>query len=974
MSNIKNLITKFCNGYEFETRYYLDPRVRRPGNVTAPKYQDSFQNIVKAILAKLTDRTVTQTSFIDLLLGDVRKRIIFQGDKREIQWIRKVKKAEPYIESNDFGGFKCDISEEQSIEPQKLDRVEHILLKSRLSYEFGDWRLEISAVKRANLQNIQALKLEFLSITDPFAKWGFWDFWEFEREYVGGDSIPATIISDIYDMYETLAPMVDFKMICAVRDIAQEILHPNRDEFKKLSPRLNLSRLLPKAIEVTLDRWTSDFWAQWQGMIVRDKIDGERELLRLKGGRALALGTCNLEEFECPEFVEEFSDGLYIFDTEFWDGCWFILHVLVWDDKRLLGDSDSERLSVISQSKVQWLSVCAYRIVDHADDFETQLTAESEYPKDGCIITTDKPYWEQYSLKWKERDRSTLDVLVMKCPDWLEGKHPFVRTNESDTLYLLHVGDRIHSGNPKPVNRYYEMFAAYMPPFARYGPIPFAPAECVEAFIWSTEHDNLHGQICEIGRTADGQWTLHRIRTDRKSLINGGYEVGNDVKVALDIWQKYTVDFPISYLANPPLERCTVTDWVVALKNKLMDLLTEINDDESISTLLMHMCPFADSFTDFPNVMTLNPSNPAAKFQIYTPRVKSQRVIIQKYAVPGKVVLPKMFIGGAKVVITMDPELLGHLSCVSKWVANGGKLIMCVKFDDADENDHPRVCRVAIFKELDRIGFQLIEDRDLSTVEEWDLDRSHTNFHVLVFKKENRGASEQSCEDVCAESEHLSGNPEANFSFKFMRQKTKDITTLTVERPVCDSLHVDARRGRLLCAVEFLVTVNETAQVAYVGPDLERLKVMFPKLNFLELDTATYENVEVLIYHGSYEEGVARRAEWRPKCSLLEFGADDTVSPILKGKVYFIPYGELESTRVVLWTLDRDEYWNILPVMFRGEMNTFNRVYRPSAFKYAQRLPGMDNCYDCRSACFVATKYARLAKISVADAVTKLAI
>lgn len=957
---LQRVLQTYKPGDELEIRYYLDPRVQRPDSCEAPKYPDGFRPVAERIVAEMTGRLVTK--FIDVQLETTRKRIIFTTTGRVEEWYTKTRKCDGLVEPNDFGGFRVSLSHESPIAPTRMDRVDRITAKFRFTVQTQEWRLDVSAVKHATLDTIQDVKLRLLACDDPFACWSWWDCWEFEKEFVGSD--PYFELADLYQNYRTLAPHINFDMLDTVRRAAAFVQHPRCETFDKISPRNTIARLLPKAIEPTLEQWTDAIW-QLPGMVLRDKIDGTRELLWLHDDKL----TCvNARDLECWD--EPLGDT-YIFDAEFYEDTWYVLHVLVWQGQCVANLPDGERLALLKDiPAIAGLKVCPWTtLTEPAKQIPEWWNRETPYRRDGLLLSTDESYWQQQCFKWKPHNESTIDMLIVRCPEWLEGKAPFVSDCEQNTLYLLNVG--VNAGvvvkqHGFPLKRYLDMFK--LDKTAKYIPQPFAPVDDPSAFCWSSDQHDLHGYIGEFLRCNDGVWQLKRVRRDKPSLLRGGTEIGNDIKTALDVWSKQTRPFPLEYLYAPPVQ-CVSSFG--SLQSPLERVIVDLLEEESAQTAISHYVPFVPfpaSVRSRAIMMPVRDSHPD-----YHPTRFAVPLI--QYTHIGRLTLPKEFIGGAQLVVTMDPELLGHVSCIGKSVASGGRLVVICRFGGATESDmHPLVGSVSLMKDLERSGFTLLNDHGAPESDAWDVvDSRFCDFRILSFRKENRGSSNMTIEDVHKENPHLVGNPDANFQFKFSRQKTKDIATLqqSGSRAQCATLYRNPALGELLVDVEFLTTVSERSQILYFGRHAEQLRTLFPDMQWLA--DGSPGNVEVLISHDEYAVSRDRVSQYEPHFALLDFDAADLArGRVLKGKCMLHPFSDFESTRVsVAIGRHRDE-WNILSDIWTREMQMFHRVYRASAFKYTNRIPQLDNCYDCRAYQYILSKYARAQKITLDDAYRRI--
>lgn len=910
---MNRVLSNYKPGDELEVRFYLDPRCPRPSNF--PVLKCNFKENVEKIISKLSNIHVTK--IIDLYLGTYRKRITYVNDVRKEEFMEK-KCIEHYIESNNFGGFRFAISNEIPTKENKLDRVDKIIVKYRMSSQDFD----ISAVKICSLKNIQHAKDTLLKCNNPLDNWHFWDHWEFEREYSSIENI------DIYKNYEILAPYINYEMLDYVKQLAIKINHPDVHKFIKIDPKMTIVKLLPKAIEPTLETWIIDYSHMLTGMIIRDKIDGKRELIHVHDGKITVIDAKQLYKYE-----DENAIGEYVYDTEYADGCWYVLHPLIIDGKNVTHMNDIERLSLFN-SQVFDIKICPYVIVKNKDDILNWWNKSTTYHRDGLIISTNEPYFQQKNIKWKPKEESTVDFLIVKCPEWLLGKHPYIK-EQSDTLYLLNVGVNINKIKTTfPFKQYHSMLKQDGP----YVPIPFE-----QASIWISDNPDLNGKIGEF--IFNKGWELKRIREDKHSILFGGSEIGNDIKTATDIWSKIEYPFPIEYLWDPPQHKLS---RFYAMKPFVECIISEINEEEKIDTVLTHMCPF-----NIKDALSIVSNNAPVE---YVPRNK----II--YNQIGKVNLPKEYIGGAHILITLDPEIIGHISCIAKLVKK--YLVVLCRFLPGD-NYHPQISRTMLLNSLEKAGFVLLNECNVNE-EIFDMDSNFELYSCLTFRKGNFGNSNMTEKEIHKENPHLIDNPNANFNYKFSRQKTKELSNLVGIPSTCNSLKCDTILGELLVDIEYICNINET-EIIYMGNNLDKLTKLFPNIEFHNNNND--KDIKCIISHCSYLESRFLIDKYKPLCGLLDFDHLDLIdNKIFKGKMILYPYSNLTSTKVALsYNKYRDEF-NILSDIFHNEMMNFQKIYRPSCFKYKTRIEGLCNCYDCRSMAHIISKYANIKNIPIETA------
>jgi hypothetical protein len=959
---LQRILNSYTAGDELEVRYYIDPRAARRD---APRYHSSAETVIRKIVANLAAKKPSVTKFVDVQLGDLRKRITFGAIRTETV-VRKTRKLD-YCETNEFGGFKVALATETAVDPTSFNRVDRITAKYRTSYMIDNmWRLDVSAVKFAALATVQDTKTKLIACTDPFAIWGFWDIWEFELEHIGS-SIELTaemVLATVYQQYKYLAPEVNYSLHMEIARIAALIEHPQAEQFQKLSARNTIVRLLPKAVEPTLERYTEEFIYNLKGVVLRDKIDGVRELVIIENGVFRCIGVKTIDILtDCT-----ISDAeTYIFDTEYYEPTetWYILHVLMWAGVACNELSDTDAIELVDPeflAAIPELKVCPFLTIENAArEIPAWWARECPYRRDGLILD---------NIKWKPAEESTVDMLVTRCPTWLEGKHPFV-ASEGATLYLLNVGSGSRANIASfPMKRYLDSLGLAN---AAYAPQPFSPADEPYAYVWESTHANLHGEIGEFKyMTNNHTWELRRIRYDKFSILKTGTEIGNDITTAMDIWSKNTHPFPLERLylvAEAP------TAGFHELQYSVAKIIESLKSEAKTPLVAQHMCGFTLALRTKYAILTPPRDARLAAYQLDSYPSYAQ---IVKYKQIGRITLPPEFIGGADILITMDPEISAHVSCIAKAVRPGGVLVAICR-TEAGDDEHPQISRETLFRHVERANFALLEEHGAPETDEWNLSTRFEKFRIFSFRKENRGGSEMSAADIARENPHLAANPAAAFTYKFMRSKTKDMNSTDglLRDSYCSSLRVDPARGRLLVIVEFLAGLPPATQVALFSDRAATIAALFPELQFVASDTATAATTEVVVYdlnadqHSNhaktYHKTIATLDTLAPKSGLIFIDhhtiANIKPAGVLKGRFMFIPYDVPGSSAVGL-IFDRRDTWHITPEIFEKEMQTFHKVYRSSCFKHAVVAP-YDNCYDCRAEMFIMAKYARSQRLTI---------
>lgn len=850
---MQRIINNYYSGDELEIRYYLDNHEYALAHLPPCK---GYSRI------------------IDIYNQGVRKRVDLTAERKET-YSQKINKV--VIKENcEFGNYKINLSREIDHPAVPFDIAEKIFIKFRTHHDMlPGWQLDVSAVRVCALRDVAFYKQQLLSTFKH--ETNKWDYYEFELEFIG-------------DKPQAIDPLITYKYFTAKYELLRELRVASN--LLGLPAVKSLSQLLPKAIEPSLDNWIANFETA-EGMIIRDKIDGERQLLIMQDEVMTVIGGDTVAKYTC-------DSGVYVFDTEYLDNVWYILHPLVIDGKLIVDLRDSERLKLLSNLKLPVdIKICPF-ITTGISDFYNRSTT---YQRDGLLLAEDGSYFKQRVIKWKPVDEYTFDFVAIKCPEWLQGKAPYIGDckilcagyNQAPNLGFSH-------------KRWCEYTKQRGDKYIAY---PFAPGDNLYVHIFYG--DIAHGQCGEFA-FINGKFMLKRIRNDKKSWLNGGVDRGNNFGVCLEIWAKLQRPFTLDYLSG-----CTKPNPLAKLVNDAKEILSNIE----YQTLICHMTPFVCRGT--------NAIIHEEKTDLFPNTGVGYGCRIIRYQQLGKVQLAAELSQGADVVISCDPKVLGHASCISRFVASSGTIIMFFQPLSVDQS--------SLIKEFEKSGFEN------PVLYEFELA------HALVMNKYTKEYA------LAVANPHVS-----NFTtYKYMRQKNKEIgLMLGILEPT--PRQVRPEFGQLLIDIEYICQLDRISTIMYIGPHLDRLVALFPKIRFTELA----ENTECLISHLKYDESRVLIDEINPVCGMCDMTCEDR--QVLRGKMMYYLYDEPTSTRVALCYTKSRDIWNIPEQMFKKEMEVFHNTYRPSAFKYRSPIAGFDGCYDCKTHLLIVQKFAKYAGIDFQQA------
>jgi hypothetical protein len=895
---------RLCN-HEFEVRFQVDDRTS-----------------LQAITTGLPTDHCAYHYHIDFLADDDgkhRKRLNFPdgGAQTAPVSIRKLQVCKPLYWNTGLGSLKVTLSEEVPIPDLTLNNkvVKVVRIKLTLRYQIENWNLDISLVRELKNWTLPIIKTMRQGLLAPVKHIGDFqnrlrdfDRVEYEVEYTGQDLQEF----DATRWYKLLYPNLDLDYQIELGNIASIIGNPFVKMFAQFDRRYDFTRLLPKAKEVPLEDWIEQFYPVLDGMIVRDKINGERCLLSIAGGEMVVLQNNKRTVYDGAQSPS------YVFDCEYHGGTYWILHPLVLDSKMVIGVHDSERMQAlekqfgkiwnIADSYNVQLQLCSYRIIDTESDNLDEFYQEPKlYDTDGYIFATDQPYWEQRTMKWKKT--STIDFMLYRCPQELLGKRPYIKNTEGEIVWLLFHG--ISKADYKTYNkRRIDGYAKMFPDNTDYFPIQFSPHDNEYAHVWCfdpstvdlTEKD-MHGAIVELEyNTRLQQWTYVKIRNDRTSILHGGSYMGNSFRVVNDIWKRIHNPFSITYIGNPPL-----VDHVDIGGQYLQPYITEHPNadrvtayncslDWDISKLLMVVEPDYRWLTTDDRITVVGSTDNA----------------------------PTKFIGGTDLIAVAPGAKAARWQ---KWLAFGGTAYILTN------------------GELPCDGANRIAQKSKYTVWQW--------------KKCIAGAVPMTNEQVIVENPHLASCVVPQFRFKFTRFNNKEITAVDhIAAENTTSMHVDRQYGLRLCALEILSTLPSSTKVYYPGIAVQ-MRELFTTLVFLDPGMETAHNVDCLVLENNNDPWDMVE-QLRPTWYAFATQYCELPKVIREHRINFIPYGD-PANQLVWITGDgkRNTTVHVSQPVLKKEMEYYYGVYRPSCFKYTPILDNRDNCYDCRAESYVLSKYIR---------------
>lgn len=196
-------------------------------------------------------------------------------------------------------------------------------------------------------------------------------------------------------------------------------------------------------------------------------------------------------------------------------------------------------------------------------------------------------------------DNNTVDFLIQKCPDIFKGKSPYIAGGKS--LYVLCCGlsKAVHQTLPNII-----IVQSLIPNNANeYIPALFTPSDRPFSHLFWSDNTTLHGEIGEfLYNKNTKEWSLIKIRTDRKIEVERGNYYGNDHATAEKNW--FMMNYPL-LVDDIKSANHYVNNW--HSKSKFITSIYEnLIKHVLINTeTILNICPYAvmDVFNKFISVI-----------------------------------------------------------------------------------------------------------------------------------------------------------------------------------------------------------------------------------------------------------------------------------------------------------------------------------------------------------------------------------
>ena len=455
--------------------------------------------------------------------------------------------------------------------------------------------------------------------TDNFidkAPWNKTDMIEFELEYTG--DYQQFNIEDLLSVDAIFEGILDIKPVASANNNTDSYQNTIYTIAKYLKPKIadrfrssaGLKQLSNQVIELNKSMYLREVAAEITNYYITDKVDGKRTIIYINGNNILAVsdklvdlneikksdsksdkpntddskadksegssinvkkslnnaegsdteadettGSGETTKSNAAKSVLE-TDSIYILDTEFYNGTYYIFDIMVFEGDIITELPFSERHTYFEKAKKLHTSFRIKPFIKLTTDYKNELkkfkASKKPYEVDGIILTPEDGFYNTMKVyKYKPSDKMSIDFLIKKCPDKLLGISPYIAEKDK-TLYLLFCGmsdymfSKLGMSFVKHYDQIFNTIDAYHLP--KYFPVQFQPSNKTYAYIFSGD-EGLEGEVGEFVYH-DDKWHLHKIREDRRVELARGNYFGNDYRIAENIWMAYSDPLVIEELSS----------------------------------------------------------------------------------------------------------------------------------------------------------------------------------------------------------------------------------------------------------------------------------------------------------------------------------------------------------------------------------------------------------------------------------------
>lgn len=506
---------------------------------------------VNIISENIYEQKESSTSYI-------RKIIFINGKATSDTYYEKTRLIKA-INFNEFLKYSLTINKESPCKKFNTSTNALVRFKLRISFEFNDWRFDLTAVKHGNISQISDMKYirdklfpASLSVDNIFKELDFAliDSYEIELEYIGNSpSVEDLKISGKLFSLIDANYLKESEYQNEIYDIAKYIVPDNMLQIFK-NPVNRLKKLANQVITLNAITYSHDIYPPVDYYLT-DKADGQRAIIDCNKGTCYIIKSDDLLTIN----KETGNESRTIVDAEIIDNVAHIFDVIMIEDKNMANEDFIIRLSEIDKATAivnkYYTSLPKQFKKLTKDNLEQSIkstwNAKYSYKLDGLILTKGGSYYQTKNYKWKPSEHMTIDFMAVKCPNTIIGNKPYIKKDGMD-LYLLFVGISYTMMKQLSLDNKLSNKVLNIKTGGNYFPILFMPSYNPLAYLYyHPDNDNIDRKIVELVQI-NNEWKFVGTRDDRKAEKN---YFGNDFKVAELTYINYINPFPLENLYKP---------------------------------------------------------------------------------------------------------------------------------------------------------------------------------------------------------------------------------------------------------------------------------------------------------------------------------------------------------------------------------------------------------------------------------------
>ena len=462
--------------------------------------------------------------------------------------------------------YRITLSEERPLPPFNINLSKFARIKLRLSIRpsaLPSWRFDFTLIKTVNdiksTLKVDKTSMLFPGITPSTflrdAPWDYADTLEFEAEHLPSPNNELTPL-DITTTLNYISKLIDpdyqniFEYQSKIYQVATYLV--DKSSLPAFKDTRGLRDLYNRVIELNKANYFTTVFPHIKDYYLLDKADGTRTIGILEGSTLSLLGTTlTTLPLATPH------PRVTIFDSEHVGDSYYVFDVIAFNGENISKTPTSNRIKQIAAIVAMvGPPLVAKNIISLTDNYRREITTMASdtpphpYQTDGLIFTPkNSPYTSMKSWKWKPLDHMSIDFLVKLPPSSLLGVHPYIAPPNHTLLFLFcGISKQLFDKLRLTTVPGYKKIFPHQDLYKNF-PIQFAPSDDPFAYIYahpdnsSTPLSAITDSICEFKRidlsTDHPQWSIMRVRTDRKSDLARGNYFGNGFYVAEYTWLNY---------------------------------------------------------------------------------------------------------------------------------------------------------------------------------------------------------------------------------------------------------------------------------------------------------------------------------------------------------------------------------------------------------------------------------------------------